>query len=201
VLLPTVKYYEQAGNWLISRPYYFISGLSFFVAGFWLFAQRNKLARDFGFVTIGVGLSSEIYDATYSYLAQLFDLTMMLVVILFIFNLATMKKYQNWLVASLPVAVLAIYLLKGTSGDIIFGIWSIVTIVRVFTDKSTVGKKYFFFAFLALLVGFICWFVDLNKIFCAPNGLLNGRAVLHYLMAAALVLVYKYFDSNKQGAD
>jgi hypothetical protein len=47
--------------------------------------------------------------------------------------------------------------------------------------------------------GFILWVLDITKLLCRPEGLLQGHAAWHLLGAASAACIYLYYRSESGG--
>lgn len=198
---PTITYCEAATNGLIKRPYYAVSNFAFFFSAIYLFLRKEKLAKQFGVLAVLVGCASFLYDASFSYIFQIIDLSMMLVFINFLIIQNIKLKSRNMYIGKtilLVFAVALIILLKGISGDVIFGFFVVFYIgqtLQRFGLKSSVMSKWGL-GFLLFLSGFFFWTLDYLKVYCVSFGLLNGRSFFHYFTAISIVLLSEFYVEN-----
>lgn len=205
LLEPTVKYCEQPTDGIIKRPYYAISNLVFFLVGFIILRERTKLAKLFGYTTLAIGLFSTLYDTFYLYGLQLLDLTGMFIFInlLLFLNLTKFLKASKILILQLVIGLLslmAIIYFKSYSGNIIFGLYVIALIITeliLYSKNIHINLKNWLIAFGLFVLGFIFWFLDTKKVVCFNFGLLNGRAIFHYLNSISIYYLYKFYKLQK----
>ncbi len=204
---PTIQYCEAASAALIARPWYALSNLAFIIAGILILRKGGRLSRLFGALSLVIGALSFFYDATYTYLAQLFDLSgmLMLIGLLLYLNLSLVVKSRKRLligiVTSLVVALTAIIFLKGFAGNIIFGVLvlayvaselHLLKIKRHSSDRAL-------FAFGIFVFGALFWLSDASHFYCLDFGLLNGRSIFHYTNAITIVLLYSFYLKQLHG--
>lgn len=207
---PSVRFCEPVLGGLIKRPYYALSNLGFiFVGLFILHKDRNTfLGVSFGYIALLVGTLSLIYDATYTRLTQLFDISGMLIFVGLLLFLSlnalteiTLRRYLSISVPGFVVAMTLIYLIAGQSGNIIFGSIALLVVFLEFLNfkkKVHINYKYFLIALLLLIIGFAAWIPDTTRILCFKVGFLNGRAIFHYLNALGIYYLYFFYSSQKQ---
>jgi hypothetical protein len=204
---PTIEYCEKPIQGLIKRPYYAVSNLAFLLSGFLILSKgkMNRLSKIFGFTAITIGLLSFFYDASYLYFSQLLDLTGMLlfVNILLYLNLDKLFKSSKYLilmqVISYLASISAIIYFQGFAGNVVFGIYVLSVIVTEYLlckQKLHQNYGYWVLAIVLFVVGFAIWLLDASKLFCFTFGLLNGRAVFHYLNAFSIYYLYKFYALN-----
>jgi len=204
---PTVRYCEEATSWVIKRPYYAISNLAFFISGAVILikGKGSRISRIFGAMAIVIGLFSLIYDSTYTYLAQLFDLGGMLIFINVLLYLNLKKLFERiyLIIAQLLLFILSLFLivdLQGYSGNIVFGLYvTVLVISEIYLIKTKVHKnlRKWLMPLVIFIIGFLIWILDSQKILCSPIGLLNGRAIFHYLNAVTIYQLYKFYELQK----
>lgn len=208
---PTIEYCEKPIGNFIKRPYYAVSNLAFLISGVFILykGKMNKLAKLFGFTAITIGFLSFLYDASYLYISQLFDLAGMLlfVNILLYLNIKTLRKtFGNlpvYQILAFIVSMAAIIVFRGFTGNIIFGTYVLAVIASeylLFKNKSHRKYKYWMLAFGLFVLGFAIWLLDASKTVCFSFGLLNGRAVFHYLNAISIYYLYVFYDLNHSKA-
>lgn len=131
---------------------------------------------------------------------------LILVNVLFFLNLKKIFKLNSFLtyvlfIISILLSVIGIVLLKGYSGNIIFGIFVLVTIITEFyliTNQLHKYAKYLFTGVGCLVVGFAFWLADVSKLYCFPYNLLNGRTIFHMFTALTIYFLYVYYEANEK---
>lgn len=202
---PTVQYCEAVLDQLIARPWYATSNAVFIIVGIIMLIQGGRHSKLFGVLALMVGTLSFIYDASYTYVSQLFDLAGMLILIgsLLYLNLSLLVKNRRNLVVSLLVALLAALVLivafRGFAGNVIFGALVVsYVVIEIYLVKTGKHKKphQWIIAFLAFVLGFMFWILDAAQVYCTDVGLLNGRAIFHYTNAITLYLLFRFYRSQ-----
>lgn len=199
---PTVQYCEAALDMFIARPWYALSNLAFIVVGLIILARGGRYSRLFGILALTVGSLSFIYDATYTYLSQLFDLSGMIILIglLLYLNLGLIVKNRRrlvvGLVGTLSATLIAIIVFRGFAGNILFGLLVIAYIaseVYLLRIGKHSNSRLWVIAFGIFLLGFVFWLFDASQLYCLDFGLLNGRSVFHYTNAVTIYLLYTFY--------
>lgn len=201
---PTIAYCEAASEALITRPWYAISNLAFFIVAFLIWRRdRTTLGKQFALTTLLIGVLSFVYDATYTYIAQLADLTGMLLFATLLLALNVQRlgavRYKLWLACCMVVALAMIILLGHYAGNIIFGVYiaaALITELMIRRRQPGASSNYWTFAMSVFLLGFAAWLLDSSHTICFDIGLLNGRAIFHYTSAAAIYLLYKHYAAT-----
>jgi len=201
---PTVSYCETAIDGIIKRPWYALSNIAFFIAAFAIYrTEKSNLTRQFAAVTMTVGSLSLLYDVTYTYAAQLLDLSGMLLFInLLLFlnlkRLYPMLKSLGWILVCYALMMTIIITLGSYAGNAVFGLYVLAVII---TGALLLRKGWFtngrlWYSNLVLFaVGFAIWILDASKAVCFDFGLLNGRAIFHYICA---FIMYRMFIFYRQ---
>lgn len=202
---PTVEFCEKATGHFIQRPFYALSNLAFIFVSMFIYREgRNKLAKLFA-VTIGlVAIFSTIYDSSYTYISQLFDLSGMILFInmLLFLNLKIIFKKSTIMVQLLLsiLGVASIFYFKGFSGIIVFGLFVAVYVATetyLLNAVKHINARNWFFAFLIFILAFAVWLLDIKKLFCDPTNILNGRGIFHIMTAVSVYLLYKFYSQQE----
>lgn len=198
--IPTVEYCEQVIEGLIARPGYFISNIPYIILGVFLITRKDKVAKILGTLSILIGVFSGIYDASFKFNAQIFDLMAMFALInfLFVFNLYKLKLASKQASIFLAIIFQLTYLLgiisfEGSSGRMLFGLFVLGVILTeyiIYKRKLVESHKYFLVALATFLVGFLIWTFDASQTICSPVEWLNGRAIYHYITTATIYYLY-----------
>lgn len=204
---PTITYCEEAINWIIRRPWYALSNISFLMAAVAIYVtDRSKLALLFASTSLIVGLMSFLYDTTYMYVFQVLDLSAMLffINVLLWLNMSRLFVGKHILIYLFPAAILSlasIVYFGGVTGNVVFGLYVLLVIISqavLFTRKSHTNQKYWIVTFIIFLCGFGIWLLDATKLGCMEIGLLNGRAIFHYTSA---LVIYRMFIFYREQND
>lgn len=203
---PTVEYCEVALDALIARPWYALSNIAFLIAGIAILRHGGRHSRLFGGLALLIGTLSFIYDSTFTYISQLFDLSGMLLLIgyLLYLNLCRImprRFLKRLLLTGLVIALSLIILFKGYAGNIVFGsavlgyVGSELYLIRA---KKHSRPTLWLFAFGLFVVGVLFWLSDTTQLYCADIGLLNGRAIFHYTNAISIYALFRYYQLQRQ---
>lgn len=205
---PTIEYCEKAGTSIIKRPFYAFSNLAYLFSGplILLKGKGSNLSKIFGYLAILIGTLSFIYDVIYTYTSQILDLTGMFLFInvLLFLNLKKIININNFKIIILQVfltffALISIILLKGYSGNIIFGLFVLVVVlIEIYLLIKGLHKniKLWFTGFGLFLIGFCFWLTDAIKIYCDPYKIFNGRIIFHVLTAITIYILYLFYNSQ-----
>lgn len=208
---PTVEYCEKPINFIISRPGYAISNLPYIFLGLFLLLKKNKSATTnlFGCFAIAIGLASFFYDATYTLLSQLIDLSVMFTFINSLIVLNLLRLHQNInrrnllsiFVLIFITYILLTFALGGSTGRILFGLSVVALIVTEVMNKvkyrNTYSLSKWTYAFLIFIFGFILWLFDAQQIVCFEWSIFNGRSLFHYCTAGSIYFLEKFYGQFK----
>lgn len=205
--LPNVYFCEEATNQIIARPGYFISNIPYILLGIYLiFVVKNKYAKLIGIASILVGTFSGIYDASYTFYANILDLMGMLILLNVLFYISLKNIIQNkkllifiLFINQLLYLILAL-VIQSRIGQIWFGVNILVYIITesiiLFRSKNKLNKKYFLAGVIVFLIGVMFWIPDGLHLYCFPSDWLQGRGIFHYITTIAIYLIYKYYTSS-----
>lgn len=199
---PTIEYCEAALEAFVARPWYALSNVAFFIAGIAMLLRGGKQARALGGLALLVGALSLVYDSTFTYLSQLFDLGGMLLLISYLLYLNLVRIVpRRQLVASLlgigfVLSLCLIVMFKGYAGNVVFAVATlsyVVSEIYLIRTKRHTHARLWVLAFIVFSIGVVFWLSDAAGVYCADIGLLNGRAVFHYTNAVAMYLLYRFY--------
>lgn len=204
---PTVRYCELPTDGFIKRPYYAISNIPFFISSFLILIEGrgSLLSKQFAFTSFLMGLLSFLYDSSYTYISQIFDLfgMMMFVNLLIYLNFKELFKARSLLLIQFIILVINMFLilsLQGYMGNIVFGGYILLVLFsEIYLVKKGVHSFFrrWVLAFSIFVFGFVLWITDVKGIFCFEFGFLNGRAIFHLLSAFVVFLLFRYYSVQK----
>lgn len=205
--LPNVYFCEEATNQIIARPGYFISNIPYILLGIYLlYISQNKYAKLIGIASILVGIFSGIYDASYTFYANILDLMGMLILLNVLFYISLKNIIQNqkilifMLIINQIVYLVLALVIQSRIGQIWFGVNILVYIITesiiLFKNKNKLNKNYFLAGVIVFLIGFMFWLPDGLDLYCFPSDWLQGRGIFHYITTIAIYLIYKYYTSS-----
>jgi len=67
--------------------------------------------------------------------------------------------------------------------------------------EDTTKFKYLYFAVLAQVIATIVWTLDLTKVVCSPQSILQGHALWHCLGGVAAYFLFLFYESEKRTKD
>lgn len=199
---PTITYCEIARDAFVRRPWYALSNIAFFITAYQIYrSEASTLARQFSATVLTVGTLSLVYDITYTYIAQLFDLAGMLVFInlLLFLNIRALKPRSKPLVSLVGLFLISMSCIVrfGTvSGDIIFGLYVLVVVateIRLLSSGLHHYDRQWWLALGIFAVGFGAWLFDATKIVCFDVGLFNGRSLFHFAAAGVMYMMFQFY--------
>lgn len=205
--LPNVYFCEEATSQFIARPGYFISNIPYILLGIYLLLiSKNKNAKLIGIGSILVGTFSAIYDASYTFYANILDLMGMLILIniLFYISLKNIIK-NNKLLISILVINQILYLIlalvvQARIGQIWFAVnvlfYVITESVILIKKRNNLNPRYFIAGLFTFLIGVSFWIPDGLHLYCFPSDWLQGRGIFHYITTIAIYLIYRYYNSS-----
>ncbi len=161
----------------------------------------------FIFSTIIVGIGSAFYHASLTFFGQFIDVFGMYLIATFIlvYSWERIRKFSRTLTIIFYVLLnttfaLALYLIPETrrflfAVILLFGVISEIVVQK--NSRLMIQRKWFYSGLTVFAVAYIIWILDITKVLCSPDSLLQGHAVWHILGAVAILFLYIYFDSEK----
>jgi len=206
---PTVEFCEKVGTGLIKRPFYALSNLAYIFVGVIILKKGNgeRISKLFGYTSILIGLLSFIYDASYTYVAQLLDLLGMflfvnLLIYLSLKRYTTISTRRLLLVQSLFVLLgwISVIYFKSYAGEFVFGTFILFLLLLeylLWKSGRATNISLWLKGLGLFILGFIIWLPDAMGIICDPNNYINGRSIFHIITSITIYLLYKYYkDQN-----
>jgi hypothetical protein len=163
-----------------------------------------------GGAAVVIGVGSAFFHASLTLVGQFFDVFGMYLLTSFMLAYA-LRRMLNWgrettlgvyalLVAGLS---LLLYLVPETR-RYAFAVVLLVAIISETTlrrrRRLSVRVSWWNAGFLLFAMGYAIWILDNFKILCDPDSLLQGHAIWHILGAIAVVLLYRYYASERATA-
>lgn len=168
--------------------------------------SRRAYPLLYGIALILLGLGSAFYHASLTFAGQFVDLMGMYLLACFIllYNVSRLKALnaKTFVLTYLALnLVLASVLLEFPAlRRYIFGVIVVAALLpeyRVRKQKKPQINGFFLHAaWWTLIVAFIIWTLDITKVLCNPNSLLQGHALWHILGALAAGFLYLYYRSE-----
>lgn len=204
---PTLIYCEKAGAFFIKRPYYALSNIAFLAVGLYILVnEKDSKLKYFGYITVAIATFSTLYDTFDIFIFQILDLAVMLIFVNYLLylnlNFLIKNREKELLVFSFSAITFGLFpiiTIGGLSGSVIFGIFVFLAILsELYIYRKKIRKNYNLWlkGFAFFILGFAFWYTDISKLYCTDFGLLNGRAVFHYLTAITVYYLYKFYKAN-----
>ncbi len=201
-------------GWVVS-PAETWSNILYFIVGLLILRKYWKSSRfelrAFGWIALGVGVSSTFYHASHIYVAETLDMATMnfLAALLMLLNLRRLSPsrsstLQTWTVFLVMVlgGLLALLLLKGEARIAVFAVEVLLALfleLRIHLKGIERGKSYFWFkATLGVFaVAFVAWQLDFQRFVCDPeNHFLSGHAAWHLLNAFCFWGLARFYEGR-----
>ncbi|CAG0928341.1 hypothetical protein TFLX_00860 [Thermoflexales bacterium] len=188
-----------------------------------LLAQRRTYGVVYACAAILIGLGSWFYHTSLTFVGQWFDVMGMYLLGTFmvLYNVTRLRPLSNrafvvsyvWFNLALGLGLISVpELRRYLFGGLLLIAIALEVILRRhrrngvspsggewLTESSppiSGSPRYFIAALVIYLLAQIIWTLDLNRIICDPDSLLQGHAVWHGLTALAVGLVYWHYRSE-----
>lgn len=158
-----------------------------------------------------IGLGSAFYHASLTFVGQTAD-------VLGMYLLGTSILIYNWhrLRALRPATAVTTFLVGNAAllallvelpglrryafAAIILGALTLEWRIRTVRRRGP-NTRLFLMAVSAIAVGFAIWILDITKVACAPQSVVQGHAVWHLLGATSAYLLYLFYVSGASAID
>lgn len=164
--------------------------------------ERGWFTYAFAAACAFVGLGSFAYHAQLTLLTQAFDNVGMYLVVLVPLTLLVSRRYAlsrrsslvvllSFVVASMPVV-----LIYQGARRYELGILILILLGCEFVWGKRLGtqsRRDLYIALMIFAVSFVIWTMDVTKLWCAPESILQGHATWHILNATAIYFLYKHY--------
>jgi len=222
--MPDRCFCEQLHDGLVAQPSNTGSSFAFVAVGLWILglAWQDRTATQnapnplvaqpgrsglYGAAVILIGLGSAFYHASLTFVGQWLDVMSMYLLITFALLYAA-SRFNPRLGERFAAVYVGVNVLLGTGLVLVPGLRRYVFALLVLATLAlelTLSRRCVFrrrTAYLgasvgALAFGFAVWIVDLQRILCAPESLLQGHAVWHLAGAVAATLLYLYLRTEQ----
>lgn len=200
---PLTTYCEAATRSLIARPIYFISDIPYIILGIYFFTRKTRISVQFGFVTLFLGLAAALYDASFTFSAQVLDYWFMFLLVSFLLGLNLKRLYVmslqrlRYIFLIMQIIYLALLTIIGVPfGVILFTLTAVLVIVTeliIWTRNQEIIKRNWYIALGLFVVGWVFWQLDYLHIVCDPSNIFNGRVIFHVLTIFTIFQLYKHY--------
>jgi hypothetical protein len=208
-----MKFCEELLCGSIRQPANSFSNIGFVICGFLiLWRERSRSWSPYhlmGVAAVLIGVTSGIYHASMTFFWQFFDVSSMFMLILLAlsFNLVRVgwikaSQFTLTYVATLVLSMALMLLIKGKSGEYIFGVEAaLVTGIEYLIYKQ--GQRPLYGSLLralgSFLTAFLIWNGDVHGWWCDPtNHYIQGHAAWHLLCALAIWFLYGFYKQFEQ---
>lgn len=210
----------RTGSWILepvntwTNLFFMLAGIFFILRAQRLTTKTNQLnsiplfPRLYGFAMIFVGLGSFFYHASQTFVGQWFDVFGMFLISMFyvfynFYRINWIQKKQffiYYLISCIFLGVIIIYFPEARRW--LFGIsLAFILIQSIWIQKrfpTLINRNYIVGALVSYLFAQTVWVLDKHKIWCDPYAWMNGHGIWHIFSGLAAVLIYFYFQSEKQ---
>jgi hypothetical protein len=160
----------------------------------------------YGAVTILIGLGSMLYHSSLAFVWQTVDVTSiyLLASFMLLYNLSRMRRMKGgvfagaYLLANLVMGYTAIRWPVTRRYIVVFLILAVLVSEIIIYKKRHPRTDLWFFraALVSLALAGVCWILDIGRVFCLPDSLLQAHALWHVFMAMTIGFVYFYYRSE-----
>ena len=213
---------EAIGSGVVAQPANAWSSLAFVLAGLWIAhaspesSEKTKVLnrmvsepayrRLYGYALVAVGLGSYFYHASLSFAGQVCDMSGMYLLITFalLYGVAKVNRIRTGVAmtayAGGNAALLSFQMAFPDLRRYVFGL--LVLGVLGFEAKyrresgATAGSHWLSRGAGLLGVAFLIWVLDITKVVCSPESVMQGHALWHVLGALAGWCLYRYYESE-----
>lgn len=212
---PDACFCEAIRESLVRQPANTWSSLGFVVVALWA-AMRSARRRRRGLSTLApgemrllstslalVGVGSAFYHASLTFAGQVADVAGMYLVATFIllhriglrFNISPVRGALGFtlLNAALMVGQVTTPSLRR---PVFASLLAVALIAEWRAARS--GRRWLGAGALTMVVAFLIWIVDQQRLVCAPDSVLQGHALWHLLGAVAAVCLYRSYEEDGQ---
>ena len=171
-----------------------------------LMAQGFLYSWVFATAIIAIGLGSAFYHASLTFMGQFFDVFGMYLIGTFVIVYNIGRRHQLR-----PVSAAVLYL--GMNAVLAIVLWEVPALRRYLfagliaialwlewrarsDSNRSIDFRYMLGSLGALALAFAIWIVDITRIACAPESLIQGHAAWHVLGAVSSGLLYLYYRSE-----
>lgn len=210
---PDACFCEAIRDSIVRQPANTWSSLGFVVVALWVAWRSAARARQ-GLVTLPrgevrllaaslllVGLGSAFYHASLTFVGQVLDVSGMYLVATFIlFHRLGPRLSLSPVGGALGFTLVNAALMAGqvTTPAMRRPVFAVVLTLALIVEwrASRAGRRWLGAGTLVMLVAFLFWVLDQQRLLCAPDSLLQGHAVWHLLGALASACLYRSSEDD-----
>lgn len=195
---------QNANSW--SSLAFLVGALALIVLAYRSKSKPDWLDWSFAIIFTIIGLGSFYYHAQLSFFGQTLDVFGMylLATLVFFTPLYALKIWSKqqtiagYSMANLALLALLIYYPSVRRYVFALLVAGAIATLLLLKDKLS-GKqiKYFWSSLIALLVGYIFWLLDIQKILCNPNSIIQSHAIWHIASATSALFISLFLTRNR----
>jgi hypothetical protein len=221
--MPASCFCEAVGGGAVRQVANAWSSMGFVVVGAWVLSfgtgvrttggAVNPITRSrvygvvYGIAVLLVGFGSAFYHASLTFAGQFADVLGMylLATFIFLYNLSRLYRPRA------ATVVLGYVLLNSILAALLYGVPVLrrylfaAVLVSALVPEYLIRRerapdmrsRYLLAALAVMSAGFGIWILDITRVACGPDGWLQGHAVWHLCGAAASLLVFLYYASER----
>jgi hypothetical protein len=176
-------------------------------------AKRANLMRAnwvypiiYGAVTILIGLGSLLYHSSLAFVWQTVDVTSiyLLASFMLLYNLSRMHRMRggafvgSYLLANFVMGYVAIRWPLTRRYIVVLLILAVLVCEIIICKKRRprTDMRFFRAAYTSLILAGVSWILDIGRVICLPDSLLQAHALWHVFMAAAIGFTFFYYRSE-----
>lgn len=210
--LPDDCFCEAVRETLVRQPANTWSSLAFVIAAAWVALRlrsssraRSALPQAEAWLFVAtlalLGLGSAFYHATLTFVGQVVDVAGMYLVATFIllhrlgprFKLPPIGSVLAFVTAN--AALMAAQVTTPSMRRVAFGVL-LVLALAIEWRSSRRGRRWLASGALLMLLAFVIWAFDRERLICEPGSLLQGHALWHGLGAVAATCLFRSYEEE-----
>jgi hypothetical protein len=160
----------------------------------------------YGAVTISIGLGSLLYHSSLAFVWQTVDVTSIYLMASFmlLYNVSRMRRMKggvfagSYLLANLAMGYVAIRWPVTRRYIVVLLILAVLVCEIIICKKRRprTDMRFFRAANISLSLAGVSWILDIGRVICLPDSLLQAHALWHVFMAMTIGFVYFYYRSE-----
>ena len=213
---------EAIGSGSVAQPANAWSSLAFVLAGLWIAhassessgktEARNRMVSEpayrrlYGYALAAIGLGSYFYHASLTFAGQVCDMSGMYLLITFallygaarvtrIHTGVAMVAYIVWNAVLLGFQVAFPDLRRYVFALLVLGVLCLEARYRR-DSGAKIESGWLSRGAVLLGLAFLIWVLDITKVVCSPESIMQGHALWHVLGALAAWCLYRYYESE-----
>ena len=160
----------------------------------------------YGAVTVLIGLGSLLYHSSLAFVWQTVDVTSIYLLSSFmlLYNLSRMRRMRggvfvgSYLLANIVMGYAAIRWPVTRRYIVVLLILAVLVCEIIICKKRRprTDMRFFRVACMSLGLAGVSWVLDITRVFCSPDSLVQAHALWHVFMAMTIGFVYFYYRSE-----